>query len=232
VPPLLHELSRSRRFLTEVANEFASMGLPCLRFDFHGTGDSSGDAEALDFASMQRDLDVAANALREKTGIERLALVAWRGSALAVQAWLERGGAAELVVLWEPIVDGASWLQELLVGDAGERASRPPPRPGVPRLTDPSDGQLMGFPASPRLRDDLKQSRLHGDPARGRAPVWAVVRSEAGALPLQLAKVLSLPSGAPSFNVGAAMDATFFLTPPVRDLVGELGQAMRREVLA
>jgi len=232
VPPLLHELPRSRRFLTEVANEFASMGLPCLRFDFHGTGDSSGDGEALDFDSMQRDLDAAVNALREKTGIARLALVAWRGSALAVQAWLKRGGTAELVVLWEPIVDGAGWLQELLMGDAGERASRPPPRPGVSRLTDPSDGQLMGFPASPRLREDLEQSRLHGDPAHGRAPVWGVVRSEAGTLPLQLAKVLSLPASAPSFNIGAAMDATFFLTPPVRDLVGELGQAMRREALA
>jgi hypothetical protein len=148
-----------------------------------------------------------------------------------VQAWLERGGAADLVVLWEPIVDGADWLQELLVGDAGERASRPPPRPGVPRLTDASDGQLMGFPASSRLRDDLEQSRLQSDPAHGRAPVWAVVRSEAGTLPLQLAKVLSLPASAPSFNVGAAMDATFFLTPPVRDLVGELGKAMRKAVL-
>ncbi|WP_460734341.1 alpha/beta hydrolase family protein [Lysobacter tyrosinilyticus] len=214
-----------------MANEFATMGLPCLRFDFHGTGDSSGEGEALDFASMQRDLDVAVTALRERTGIERLALVAWRGSALAVEAWLQRGGNAELVVLWEPIVDGAGWLQEMLTADIGERASRPPPRPGVPRMTDPSDGQLMGFPASRRLREDLEQSQLHGGQAR-RTPIWAVVRSDAGALPLPLAKVLSLPAGAPSFHVGAAMDATFFLTPSMRELVSELGQAMRKEAFA
>ena len=32
LPPLLHELPRSRRLLTEVASELATMGLPVLRF--------------------------------------------------------------------------------------------------------------------------------------------------------------------------------------------------------
>ncbi|QNP40685.1 alpha/beta hydrolase family protein [Lysobacter solisilvae (ex Woo and Kim 2020)] len=232
VPPLLHESPRSRRFMVEVASEFAGMGMPCMRFDFHGTGDSSGDGEALDFASMQRDLDIATEALRGKTGITRLVLVAWRGSALALQGWVERGGAADLVVLWEPILDGESWLRELVDGDAGERAQRPPPRAGIPRLTDPADGQLMGFQASPRLRVDLQGARLGERMAHGRAPVWAVVRADAQALPLECARVLPLPASAPSFNEGAAMDATFFLTPPMRELVGELGQAMRREALA
>lgn len=232
VAPLLHELPRSRRFLVEVANELAALGLPCLRFDFHGTGDSSGEGDTLDFSSMHRDLDVAVAALRERTGIERLALVAWRGSALAVETWIEQGGAADLVVLWEPIVDGARWLEELSRGDVGERASRPPPRPGVPRLTDPADGQLMGFPASVRLREDLMQSRLNATPSNTRVPVWAVVRSEAAELPMQLARAVLLPANAPSFNVGAAMDATFFVTPPLRDLIIELGKAIRREVFA
>src|SRR5687768_1570345 len=42
VPPLLHEQPRSRRFIAEVASELAAIGLPCLRFDFLGTGDSPG----------------------------------------------------------------------------------------------------------------------------------------------------------------------------------------------
>ena len=42
VPPLLHELPRTRRFLTEIASELAKTGLPSLRFDFQGTGDSGG----------------------------------------------------------------------------------------------------------------------------------------------------------------------------------------------
>jgi hypothetical protein len=177
VPPLLHEMPRSRRFIAEVARELAAIGLPSLRFDFHGTGDSSGTGDELDFASMHRDLDLATTALRERTSATRLVLLAWRGSALAVRSWLGRGGMADLVVLWEPIVDGGSWLQELVQGDAGERARRPPPRAGVPRNTDRQTASLMGFPASPRLRGDLAQARLDGK-APGTAPMWALVRAE------------------------------------------------------
>src|SRR4249919_3243970 len=136
VPPLLHELPRSRRFIAEVASELATVGLPSLRFDFLGTGDSSGGGEELDFASMHVDLDLAVAALRERTGATQVALLAWRGAALPLRGWMERGGAADLVVLWEPIIDGAGWLQELVGADAGERALRPPPRSGVPRTSD------------------------------------------------------------------------------------------------
>ena len=227
VPPLLHEMPRSRRFVTEVASELAASGLPALRFDFLGTGASSGGGDALDFASMHRDLDLATAALRARTGATRLVLLAWRGGALPLRGWIERGGVADLVVLWEPIVDGESWLRELVESDAGERAVRPPPRAGVARMTDPADGQLMGFPASPRLRMDLAQTRLEHDMLRGAASVWAVVRADMAALPMEIERMLPLPATAPSFSVGAAMDATFFLTPPVRSLVGELGAALR-----
>lgn len=231
VPPLLHELPRSRRFITEVASELAGLGLPTLRFDFHGTGDSAGTGEDLDLSSMHRDLEAAVAALRQRTSIKRLALVAWRGGALAVHGWLERGGDADLVVLWEPIIDGAAWLRELVESDARERALRPPPRAGVARSTDPADGQLMGFPAPSRLRVELGEARI--DQGLGRAvPVWAVVRKDPEALPTGIARTLSLPASAPSFSVGAAMDAAFFLTPQVREVVGKLGLAVREEAWA
>lgn len=232
VPPLLHELPRSRRFLAQVAAEFAAVGLPCLRFDFHGTGDSSGTGTELDFPSMQHDLDLAIAALRHEAGVARVALVAWRISALALQGWVERGGVADLIVLWEPVVDGDAWLRELTQCDAGERDLRPPPRKGIPRATDPADGQLMGFPASRALRGDLAKARMGAGILRGTAPVWGVVRAEAGELPPGIAKVLHLPESTPSFKGGAAMDATFFLTPQIREVVGDVGRAMRAEVLA
>jgi hypothetical protein len=231
VPPLLHELPRSRRFIAEVASELAALGLPCLRFDFLGTGDSAGDGEELDFASMQRDLDLAVATLREATGVARVVMLAWRASALALQGWLEHGGAADLVALWEPVVDGEAWLRELVEGDRDERSQRPPPRAGVPRATDPGDGQLMGFPASARLRSDLARARMDASRQRG-APVWLVVRSDPAELPLDIARVLALPANAPVFDMGAAMDATFFLTPQVREVVAQLGRAVCEEARA
>jgi hypothetical protein len=228
VPPLLHELPRSRRFLAEVAGELAGLGVPCLRFDFFGSGDSDGDGERLDFNSMQHDLELATAALRQRTGARRLALLAWRAGALPLHAWIARGGMADLVVLWEPILDGDAWLQELMVGDADERALRPPPRAGIARLTDPGDGQLMGFPASQRLRLDLAQARM----ASAATSTWAVARTGHADLPSDIARWLPLPAGAPGFAGGAAMEATLFVTPPVRELIGDLGHALRSEAWA
>ena len=90
----------------------------------------------------------------------------------------------------------------------------------------------MGFPASPRLRGDLARTRLEGASRRGATPVWAVAHADVADLPVEIARMLPLPKGAPSFSAGAAMDATFFLTPPVRDLVSELGQALRERAWA
>ena len=229
VPPLLHEQPRSRRFVAEVASQLAESGLPCLRFDFHGTGDSPGRGDEVDFASMAGDLKVATAALRSHTGVEQVVLLAWRGAALLAQPWLQQGRQGDRVVLWEPIMDGASWLRDLQRSDAHERASRPRPRPGVPRTNLQDDGQLMGFAASPRLRQDLAEARVvQADPSQT-ASTWAVVRAGSPSLPVEVAKLFELPAGAPTFEGGVAMEATMFLTPPLERVVGQLGHALRQQ---
>ena len=227
VPPLLHELPASRRFLTEVAAGLAAQGLPSLRFDFFGTGDSSGMGHEVDFASMFADLDLVVAAIGEQAGVDRVVLLVWRGASLPVAAWLEQGGWADMVVLWEPITDGSAWLLELEREDANERLERSGSRPGINCLGVAADGQLMGFPVSPSLRRDLAQVRLEGDALGKLVPAWAVVRPEAADMPLRTSRTLLLPEGAPSFQGGASMDSMFFLTPPVRRLVEQLGQALR-----
>ena len=229
VPPLLHEQPTSRRFLADVASRLSAQGLPSLRFDFLGTGDSSGSGDALDFPSMSIDLDLTVAALGAQTGVERVVLLAWRGAALAVGKWLQEGGRADMVVLWEPITDGCAWLDELQRLDAIERAERPRARPGVASISDPSDGQLMGFPVSPRLREDLVQARLAGNTLRDYAPVWVVAPPGSGDMPMGVTRRLALPAGAPVFGGRAAMDKTFFLTPPIRNFVDELGQSLREQ---
>lgn len=226
VPPLLHEQPRSRRFIAEVASGLAALGLPCLRFDFFGTGDSDGSGDQADFASMRHDLDVAVATLRSHVGVERVALLAWRGAALPVSSWLDGGNQVDLVVLWEPIADGAQWLAQLERDDAGERAGRPRLRPGFRRTATAGDGQLMGCAVSPQLRTDLARARLGIGPGAQRIATWAVLRPDAAALPLEFARVLELPAGSPTFNSGANMEATFFLSPPLEKVVDELGRAL------
>lgn len=230
VPPLLHELATSRRFLTEVSAVLADHGIPSLRFDFFGTGDSGGRGDQLDFGSIAIDLELAVAALCKQTGVDRVVLLAWRGAALPVGRWLEHGGRADLVVLWEPIIDGAARLRELELADENERATRPGRRPGTRCVSAaPADGQLMGFLASSRLRMEMGRSCLANHLLWGSAPVWVIARADVADLQAGVTRVMSLPPEAPSFSGAPAMDKTFFLTPAVRKIVDELAKSLREQ---
>ena len=254
VPPLFHEQPRSRRLLTEVASGLAAMGLPSMCFDFFGTADSAGNSDQLDFASMCVDLDLAAQALRSEAGVERVAVIAWRGAALPVARWIGGGGSGgddqALVVLWEPVVDGAQWLHELVRADAAERCSPARYRLGRPLATCGHDAQLMGVAVSRQLRSDIAGARL--TVVGGRADVgglagtaalagvgaladaealrgsrcWAVLRSPSPPLALTLERVFNVPAAAPTFDGGTRMDAGLFVTPQLKHLADQLGRAL------
>ena len=224
--PLLDELPRSRRFVTEVAAELATSGVPVLRFDYYGTGDSEGHGDEADFDSMRDDIDRAITALRARTGVSRVVLVAWRGAALVVDAWLAQGGCADLVVWWDPLRDGASWLRNLEAADAKARAELPPPRPGVPRTVEREDGQLMGFRVSGRLRGELAAARVRTDAGSFLGPRWAILH--AGDAVPGADRTFFLPSSAARLASGATMDSTLFLTPQVREFVRALAPALVR----
>lgn len=225
VPPLLHEQPRSRRFIAEAASAFAGLGVPGIRFDFSGTGDSSGDAGSVDFATMHEDLDLALAAVKSRTGVERVALLAWRGAALPVSTWLARRPDVDLLVLWEPLCDGAEWLADLEVADVAERAERPRWRPGMTRLDTLADGQLMGCPAPEQLRRDLSGTRVSDAGWDGGMPVWAVLRGDAAKPGIRIDRVLPVPAEAPTFN-GGDMEAPFFMSPLLEQAVDRLGRAL------
>lgn len=225
VPPLLHEQPRSRRFIAETASAFAALGLPGMRFDFSGTGDSSGDAGGIGFASMHEDLDLALSVMKARTGVERVALLAWRGAALPVSTWLARRSEVDLLVLWEPICDGARWLAELEVADAAERAERPRWRPGMNRLDTLDDGQLMGCPVPAQLRRDLAGTSVLDAGWNRAMPVWAMLRGDVDQPQVRIDRMLPVPADAPTFNAGD-MEAPFFMSPLLEHAVERLGHAL------
>ncbi|MGH8076074.1 MAG: hypothetical protein ACREPE_01950 [Lysobacter sp.] len=226
VPPLFHEQPRSRRLLTEVASGLAAIGLPSMRFDFFGTADSAGNSDQTDFTSMCTDLEVAANALRTKTGVDRVAVLAWRGAALPVARWLNEGGTPAVVILWEPIVDGAEWLNELKREDAAERCSPDRYRMGpiVPALAD--ERQLMGLAVSQRLCSDIAAAHLTSDEQSNAVRYWAVLRPATPTLALSLEQIFDLPPDSPTFGGSTRMDSGLFVTPPLKRVADELGRAL------
>ena len=231
-PPLLHEQPRSRRLLTELATAFSEAGVPCLRFDYFGTGDSAGGGEQLEFASMRRDLQHAAEALKVGGGVERIGVLAVRGAALPVSSWIRDGGMAKLLVLWEPVVDGQAWLAELETRDATERRSpkRYPIAAGaLPPGVSGDDLQLMGYPVSAQLRRDIAQAGVVDDGVHAYPRCWAVLREDIDMLPITLERVFKLPADTPLIGAAVSMDASVFVTPTLQRVVDELGQALREE---
>ncbi len=89
---LCHGLTGDRvgpqRLLTVLAEEIALGGFLCLRFDFRGSGDSSGDFSGSTFTSMREDVELVTSWGRERYGRHPLGLVGLSigGVPLAVAA--------------------------------------------------------------------------------------------------------------------------------------------------
>jgi alpha-beta hydrolase superfamily lysophospholipase len=96
-----------------LAAELASRGLPVLRFDHAGTGDSEGD-DLLPgrVPAWLNGIARAAEALRAWSGAADLALVGVRlGATLALEAAARLGGV-EAIVAWAPYRTGGEFVRE------------------------------------------------------------------------------------------------------------------------
>ncbi len=97
-----------------LADLLAARGMPALRFDWPGTGDSAGDLPNAGVVEAWVDSAVAAAAyLRQTTGADRLALVGLRlGALLAARAAPRIAGLEALALLAQP-ASGRALMREL-----------------------------------------------------------------------------------------------------------------------
>ena len=216
LPPLLHEQPRSRRVLVEVASRLAEAGLPCLRFDYYGTGESGGAGDEHDFASIHADLDVALAALQAQAAVARVVVLAWRASILPACAWADAHPEVAALAGWEPVVDGAAWVAGLEAADRDERRER-----YTAGEAQQVDAYLMGFPTSPRWRGDFSAARLQ---APKRAPLWVLARAEGGA---DAQRHFALPADAPRFDDGIGIENAMFLSRKLFGVVDDFAHAAR-----
>jgi len=127
------------RPLGRFAAALAEAGLPALRFDYPGTGDSSGDEGDPRFIRGALDSILAAvKLMRDQPGIEEIALVGLRfGAALATAAAQElarSGAAVDALVLLAPCASGAAYAKELRVLAMMAKARRPEEASNLPGL--------------------------------------------------------------------------------------------------
>ena len=112
--PFGYEAICAHQGIRAFADCAAQLGLPALRFDYHGTGDSSDiDGQADQIEVWTRDIVAAATELQRLAGVERVCLVGFRLGALLAMAAAKRCPAVEAVALVAPVVNGKRYLREL-----------------------------------------------------------------------------------------------------------------------
>ncbi len=93
---------------------FASIGVPAIRFDYDGTGDSAGDDRDPDrIGAWTRSIGHAIGALKKSTGVTKVVLLGVRlGALLAGAACAGRTDVESLIAI-APVVSGRAYAREL-----------------------------------------------------------------------------------------------------------------------
>lgn len=122
--PFAEEKLWSHRSFVSLARALAARGDAVLRFDYTGAGDSSGTTLDAGLETYLVDLTSAVKVLAERSpSLASIGIVGLRLGATVAALLFE--GDAELpgalrggpLVLWEPIVDGAAYFQDVMRGN-------------------------------------------------------------------------------------------------------------------
>jgi pimeloyl-ACP methyl ester carboxylesterase len=166
-PPIGQEYMRAHRGLLILANQLARAGYPAMRFDYAGTGDSEGGPSEQSLARWTDNVRAAARELKRRAGVTRVDAVGLRlGAALAFLAALPPGSAWRRLVLWDPVVRGAGYLEEMrrahrewLAGSFVKEAAGPPiVEPALQSL------EILGFEMPATLVREIERLDLIRSP--------------------------------------------------------------------
>ncbi len=113
-PPFGQEYMRAHRALRQLALQLNRLGYHVLRFDYRGTGDSSGDMTGVDADDWLADIGFAIDELRDLAGIRHISLIGLRLGALFAAAACHRRSDIQRLVVWDPLQSGAAYERELL----------------------------------------------------------------------------------------------------------------------
>lgn len=112
--PFGYEAICSHRGARALAEASAALGIPALRFDYLGSGDSAEiDPEADQIDVWSRDVLIAIEELQKRTGVARICLLGFRLGALLAALVANQSAAVSGLVLIAPVVSGRRYLRDL-----------------------------------------------------------------------------------------------------------------------
>jgi len=111
-PPIARELAATQACYRLVAEDLSAAGMLAIRFDYDGTGDSTGvdlDPHRVEswLAGIGHAIDLA-----RSCGAESVSLIGMRVGALLAAVVAARLGSIDAVVLWDPCESGRAFVRQ------------------------------------------------------------------------------------------------------------------------
>lgn len=172
--PIAEEAMRNLRREVLLGRGLAAAGIAVQRIHYRGAGSSDGNAEDLTTDTMLEDASAATTLLVQRFPGTPIGFCGTRLGAVVASA-AAAGYPGCPLALWEPVVDGRRYMQEVLragmVRDLQDGA-------GDGRETDDGLGELrthgvvdvLGYPISASLYDSTAPRRLVDQPGPGSRP--------------------------------------------------------------
>ena len=223
VHPFAEEMNRSRRMAALQARALAACGYGVLQLDLYGCGDSSGDFGDARWTIWKSDLAAGAAWLQRRLA-RPLTLWGLRlGALLALDYAREAPAPPHALILWQPVLNGASYLTQFLrlrvagaMLDEGAQTSTSTLRQA---LQDGTTLEIAGYDLHPALAAAL--DRL--SPAEAMVPAcpvhWFEACSTSGQeLPAARARVgAAWRASGVDLHLHALACPSFWITPEITE---------------
>ncbi len=187
--PLGQEYVRGHRMLKTLCERLERLSVASLRFDYFGTGDSSGADEDCLLSGWQEDIALAHRELVKRSGAAKIIWLGVRLGAVAALKTLQQNAvtpAPQALMLWEPISAGTAYLEQLR--DAHRETLSAAFSVAADDLPDGTGDELLGFAMSLAMRMEIAQiDRL---PTLGRSIPTGCLLS-----PTSVDSAIDLPAG-------------------------------------
>ena len=157
--PLGQEYMRAHRCLRQIASRLSSDGAHVFRFDYAGTGDSSGALADAGLEDWLKNIDQAIEELQAMSMVRKASLLGLRlGATLAARA-AEKRTDIDSLLLWDPVVNGEDYLESLR-GVHKDMLADLDRFPVVRTAEECHENEIMGFRLSPQLVSDIRSLSL------------------------------------------------------------------------
>lgn len=171
--PGVQEYNTSHWAFRRLASLLTRQGFHVFRFDYFGTGDSAGQVREGRLPIWVENIREAASELADVSGARTLSVVGMRLGAVLAHRACAQGLTVKDLVLWEPVVSGRDYLEQLEGWDRTTKlmflhSSR----------TRDQKGQLFGYPCPPDHRNAISEIDLCRPAVLSAQTVRVVVSNE------------------------------------------------------